>query len=190
METKLLTYAELAKALGITAASAKRLAIRKAWQKTTGNDGKARVAVPVERLAESEGGDGGGDATGVITGVVASDAAGDGTGAATGVVSGDMSPPLDATRQLLAHLESRITELTGELKDARETIATLNETAKRVDALAAEARGLEALLEAERKRSEELRADGLRWQGQAEKALAAVPIPQPEKRGFLRRLLG
>ncbi len=186
METKLLTYAELAKALGITAASAKRLAIRKAWQKTTGNDGKARVAVPVERLAESDGGDGGGDVTGVITGVIASDAA----GAVTGVVSGDMSPPLDGTRQLLAHLESRITELTGELKDARETIATLNETAKRVDALAAEARGLEALLEAERKRSEELRADGLRWQGQAEKALAAVPIPQPEKRGFLRRLLG
>src|SRR3954466_13465730 len=50
MDTKLFTYAELAQALGITAASAKRLAIRRGWPKQPGNDGRARVAVPVERL--------------------------------------------------------------------------------------------------------------------------------------------
>ncbi|MBA9065648.1 hypothetical protein GGQ91_005070 [Methylobacterium fujisawaense] len=50
METKSLTCAELGAALGITAAGAKRLAIRHGWHKVQGNDGKARVAVPIERL--------------------------------------------------------------------------------------------------------------------------------------------
>ncbi len=50
MDTKLLTYAELGEALGITANSAKRLARRRGWMKQPGNDGRARVSVPVERL--------------------------------------------------------------------------------------------------------------------------------------------
>jgi hypothetical protein len=50
METRLLTYAELGEALGITADSAKRLARRRGWTKQPGNDGRARVSVPVERL--------------------------------------------------------------------------------------------------------------------------------------------
>lgn len=186
METKLLTYAELAKALGINAASAKRLAIRKGWKKTIGNDGKARVSVPVERLDQSGGdsslGGGAGDVSGVVIGAVASDD--------PGVVTGDAPPPLDGSRQLLAYLESRVSELTGELKEARETIASLNETAKRVEGLQAEAKGLEALLEAERKRSDELKSETAKWQDQAEKALAALPAPQPERRGFMRRLFG
>lgn len=186
METKLLTYAELAKALGINAASAKRLAIRKGWKKTIGNDGKARVSVPVERLDQSGGdsslGSGAGDVSGVVIGGVAGDD--------PGVVTSDVSPPLDGSRQLLAYLESRVSELTGELKEARETIASLNETAKRVEGLQAEAKGLEALLEAERKRSDELKSETAKWQDQAEKALAALPAPRPERRGLLRRLLG
>ena len=50
METRHLTYAELGEALSISAASAKRLAIRRGWPKQPGNDGKARVCVPAERL--------------------------------------------------------------------------------------------------------------------------------------------
>lgn len=50
METKSLTHAELGAALGIMAASAKWLAIRHGWHKVQGNDGKARVAVPIESL--------------------------------------------------------------------------------------------------------------------------------------------
>src|SRR5215207_6476300 len=50
METRLLTYAELGEALGITVDSAKRLARRRGWRKQPGNDGRARVAVPAERL--------------------------------------------------------------------------------------------------------------------------------------------
>ena len=50
METRLLTYADLGESLGITADSAKRLARRRGWTKQPGNDGRARVSVPVERL--------------------------------------------------------------------------------------------------------------------------------------------
>src|SRR5215207_5014529 len=54
METRLLTYAELGEALGITVDSAKRLARRRGWKKQPGNDGRARVAVPAERLVRKD----------------------------------------------------------------------------------------------------------------------------------------
>jgi hypothetical protein len=46
-----MTYAELGRLRGISAASAKRLALRHGWRKTAGNDGLARVSVPVTALA-------------------------------------------------------------------------------------------------------------------------------------------
>ena len=42
-----MSYAELGRARGISASSAKRLAIRRHWRRQQGNDGTARVAVPV-----------------------------------------------------------------------------------------------------------------------------------------------
>jgi len=45
-----LTYAELGELLGITAASANKLARRKRWPRAKGNDGKTRVSVPDESL--------------------------------------------------------------------------------------------------------------------------------------------
>jgi hypothetical protein len=47
-----MTYAELADALGIGADSARNLVRRKRWARQTGNDGLARVGVPVEHLEE------------------------------------------------------------------------------------------------------------------------------------------
>ena len=49
-DTRSLTYAEIGKARGISAASAKRLALRHGWRKVAGNDGLARVSVPVTWL--------------------------------------------------------------------------------------------------------------------------------------------
>jgi hypothetical protein len=46
-----LTYAELGQARGISTASATRLAFRRKWRRQVGNDGTARVAVP---LAETQ----------------------------------------------------------------------------------------------------------------------------------------
>jgi hypothetical protein len=51
-DTKLLSYAEIAAALGIGGNSARALVRRKRWQRKPGNDGLARIEVPVEYLAE------------------------------------------------------------------------------------------------------------------------------------------
>src|SRR3954469_22562272 len=49
-ETVRLTYAELARARGITPAAAKRMALRHRWPKQIGNDGLSRVSVPASAL--------------------------------------------------------------------------------------------------------------------------------------------
>ncbi len=51
-DVKWLTYAELAGALGIGGDSARNLVRRKRWQRKPGNDGLARIGVPVEHLDE------------------------------------------------------------------------------------------------------------------------------------------
>src|SRR5215210_449601 len=51
-ETRWLSYDDLAKALGITPDSARRLVARKRWPRKPGNDGRALIAVPVERLLQ------------------------------------------------------------------------------------------------------------------------------------------
>jgi hypothetical protein len=49
-DTKWMTYTELGARLGIERLSAKRLAMRHRWPRRAGNDGAARVAVPVSVL--------------------------------------------------------------------------------------------------------------------------------------------
>ena len=51
METRWLSYDEIAVALRITPASARRLVARnKQWPRKAGNDGRARIGIPLERL--------------------------------------------------------------------------------------------------------------------------------------------
>lgn len=58
-----LTYAELAQRLKIKPASAKRLVQRRKWKRIVGNDGIARVYVPVEAVADDVSSDISGDVT-------------------------------------------------------------------------------------------------------------------------------
>ena len=53
-DTKLMTYAELADALGIRADSVRNLVRRKRWHRRPGNDGLARIEVLVEYVAEHQ----------------------------------------------------------------------------------------------------------------------------------------
>src|SRR4051795_10498793 len=48
------TYAELARARGVSMAAARRLAQRHRWPKQVGNDGLSHVLVPATYLARSE----------------------------------------------------------------------------------------------------------------------------------------
>src|SRR5215212_1471077 len=50
VDTRSLSYDELADTLGIERESARHLAFRRRWRRTKGNDGKARVDVPLEAL--------------------------------------------------------------------------------------------------------------------------------------------
>jgi hypothetical protein len=72
-----MTYAELGRARGISPASAKRLAIRRHWRRHQGNDGTARVAVPVTEAVRR-------DEAVAPTSDVTSDAPGDVTRDVTG----------------------------------------------------------------------------------------------------------
>jgi hypothetical protein len=53
-ETVRLTYAELAQARGITLPAAKRMTLRHRWAKQIGNDGLARIIVPLSALPAGE----------------------------------------------------------------------------------------------------------------------------------------
>lgn len=54
MDTESLTYRELAERLGVKPESARKTAQRKRWKRVTGNDGLARVLVPIEALARPQ----------------------------------------------------------------------------------------------------------------------------------------
>jgi hypothetical protein len=54
-DTRWMSYAELGQARGINPASAKRLALRRKWRRQAGNDGTARVAVPVREATPRNG---------------------------------------------------------------------------------------------------------------------------------------
>jgi hypothetical protein len=47
-DTRLMTYAELGEAIGRSEVAARAMAMRKRWKRVLGNDGRARVAVPIE----------------------------------------------------------------------------------------------------------------------------------------------
>src|SRR5215210_6728644 len=51
-----LSYSELAERLGIGRQSARQLAIRRRWMRKPGNDGQARVGVPLEALTRPDTG--------------------------------------------------------------------------------------------------------------------------------------
>lgn len=55
--TRWMTYAEIADALGIGADSARNLVRRRRWSRQNGNDGLARIGVPLDHL-EAHGGGG------------------------------------------------------------------------------------------------------------------------------------
>jgi hypothetical protein len=61
---RIMTYRELATALGIDEESAQRRAQRRKWRRMRGNDGKARVAVPLSVVPDAPGDSPPGDAFG------------------------------------------------------------------------------------------------------------------------------
>jgi hypothetical protein len=154
VETKSLTYEELAQALGIAPASAKRLAIRRKWTKQRGNDGRTRVSVPIEKLEAERPVTG--DSHGDVTGDITDDVPGDVTNAVTGdkvditMVLATLNRLADRLERELEVTKSKL-EATERERDAeRARMADLTLQVAQVDVL-------REVLEAEKRRSEELR---------------------------------
>ena len=123
-ETQPMTYSELAEAIGRSEIAARSLAARKRWRRIPGNDGKVRLAVPIEILDKLRD-------RSVHRSANASE-------------DPPTAPSNDASaNRVVTVLEARISELQAEMKEARATIETLSTKAGRVDVL-------DALLEATR----------------------------------------
>ncbi len=172
MDERTFTYDELATALGKSHEATRAMCIRKRWRRTIGNDGKARITVPVEAVEAHR---------------------------TLNIPRAPILPhpehtpgvPLDASaelnayaRTLIAVLQDRIGELQGrlmgndiELKEARGTIAELTLKAARVHVLEAlldtERKRVEEIRETEKQRVEEWKAVADRFDAQAEQMVAA-----------------
>jgi hypothetical protein len=164
-----MTYTELAEALGIGGDSARNLVRRKRWQRRPGNDGLARIEVPLEYVAEHKPSE---PPTSPATDIPTEPPA-----------SVPASPPADGgiVQTLNRHIE-RLEKDVEILKAERD-----GERAR-----AAQIDVLNAILAAERRHQDELRqnADNLRqdrdrWAVQAHN-LAHRPAPPapPEPRGW------
>lgn len=171
LASRWLTYDDMAEALGITPDSARRLATRHKWARRPGNDGRALVAVPQERLDRPQ------------------------------EPRADVSGPDDAgedapeasrdARALIGYLERRVGELTDDLlesrrvaeearaeaREARTAAETLRVQAGQVDVLT-------ALVAAERAHLAEVRVDRDRMVA----ILAERPAPWTKRvAGLLRK---
>jgi chromosome segregation ATPase len=162
-----LTYDEIAAEMDIERESARQLAIRKRWARQRGNDGKARVGVPEEELQARTS-----DATSQDT----SESPSDNTG-------NDPSVIQVLTRHI-SRLEGEIEALKEERSAERDRlqseIAACKQELHAERILSSQVDILKAVIEAERKRTEDmkaeqdrLRADRDRWAEQAERLAAA-----------------
>ncbi len=142
--TRWLTYDDMAVALGITPESAKRLAMRRKWPRRPGNDGRALVAVPEDRITDA------------ATHGTPDAAMDDDTPDTADAIVGD--DKRDA-RALLAYLERRVDELTDELAEARTEVRGARFEAENLRTRAGQVDVLTALVAAERDHSSEIRTE-------------------------------
>jgi hypothetical protein len=131
-DTRWMTYDELAKALGIGGDSARNLVRRKRWSRRPGNDGLARVGVPVEHLTEH----------------APTDARSD------GAIDPPADPPTDAPADggIIPILNRHVERLEAEVKLLQSELFVERATAAQVGAL-------QAVLAIERQRIAELRQE-------------------------------
>ena len=187
-DTLSLTYDELAERLGIVPKSAKHLVWRKKWDRTKGNDGKARIQVPTCELPQ------GGTAQAPDQPL------------AGGPDQGPAQPPAQSPTpsddgseriaELVAELASVRASLDGE-RERREEVTRMREAdladaetrrlgdlERAADRHATELASVRQLLQ---DRLGDLEGDRDRWVAEAERLREQLLAPSP---GFLARLFG
>lgn len=169
-DTIRLTYAELAKARGITIDSARRMTVRHRWPKRVGNDGLTRIDVPTDALTGASTDSPTGDTTDAPTDAGRAVEAPPMDDATIAAIAAAVAAATDArtdimlaaatgdTRHLIAAVEAAMAQ---QAIDHRAVIATLQEaiTSLRVELYAERDRAIAA---EQRVREMEVRA-ARRW---------------------------
>ena len=174
-ERRWLTYREVGEALGIKAASAKRLSFRRRWPHRAGNDGLARVGVPTAELRHPPG-----DTHHAISGDNSET-----------VTDGAPEDKPDASAALALALD-RIETLAGQAGHARAEAARLR--IELTEAARGQAAAQAAATDARRRAEEAERTALDAWRTAADLAarLTSVRLPPalPQRGSFVTRLLG
>ncbi len=175
-QTRWLSYEELGAALGIAAASAKRLALRRNWARKAGNDGRTRVAVPLDRLPPERPasdshrdvpGDVATDVTSDITGDVASDVIEDTTAAVT-----VLTRHIERLEREHDEVATKLAAIEAERDVERRRVIDLAEKAAIASALRTTVEVLKETVATDKQRIVELRAERDRWQEEASRRLS------------------
>jgi hypothetical protein len=147
-QTRWLTYRELAIALRINAASARRLVARnKQWPRRPGNDGLVRIGVPIEKLPRDDTHD------------VVDDPTRDVTWHDDTSVVRALEAHVSTLKEALSKAEARVEGLEHDLVEERVRAALLQAEAATVPVLKTTVEALKSALEGERSRLTEVRAE-------------------------------
>ena len=158
-DDRLMTYLELAEALGRSEVAIRSLVARRRWRRVRGNDGVIRLEVPAETLERLR-----------QRSIERRQSIND---APTDTLT---TPPIE-DRSVVALLQARVAELQEELRETRATAAGLMTKAARVE-------GLEVLVD-ELRLSRDITQELLQTtRDQLRQALAALPAPAERRRGW------
>lgn len=193
-----MTYAEFGEAIGRSAAAARAICVRKRWKRIVGNDGKAKIAIPLEVLEKPRKPRP--NARPVDPPVDDADGQpverADARSVDSAVESADTLTVVAILREQVARLEEDLERTRTDLDEARAALEAERVRAAQVEVLTvlleierkraeeaqeAGARRVEEVQEASNRRIEDLKAERDRWAAQAERL--ATPAP-PERRGF------
>ena len=174
-DVRWLSYSEMGEVLGITPASAKRLAIRRKWSKRPGNDGLTRVAVPVDRIPVKP----------PVTRDIADGSAGDDT---QDTASDDTSDVLSGITETVAILTRHITRLEEEITATRTKVATAEAERDAERARATQVDVLKVQLENEKRRSDELRVERTQAAEQIDALREIIEAERQRHEAALQRL--
>src|SRR3954454_14972209 len=155
VDTRSLSYDELADMLGIERESARHLAFRRRWRRTKGNDGKARVDVPLEALPQP----------GSVT------PTGDRPDSSTDNPAGSLTGSETVLTRHIERLEAMLTDAQARLADVEADCdmarGEARDAVRAREAVEAQLAALNIVLAIERQRVEDIKADRDRWSAQA-----------------------
>jgi hypothetical protein len=169
-ETKMMTYGEYADAIGRSLPAGRAICLRKGWKRIIGNDGKTRVAVPVDALAKPP--------RKHALPEVLPEGVPEALPASLSEAGADARALVALLEARVAELQGRVVELDSEVREGRAELRQTHATIADLTAKAARTEALDLLLASQREVADNLRAERDKWAAQAERLALAAPAQQ------------